>query len=279
MSRAIWKGTVSFGLIRIPVRLLPAERRSRPGFVMLDRRDHAHVGYRRVNEQTGEEVPWDDVVSGYEYEPGKYVEVAEEDIRNVTPRTYHTVRIEDFVRREDIPQLYFSKPYYLVPEPEGRRAYALLRAAIEQSGAIGVCRTAIQTREHLAALTSYLNVLTLVVMRYHDELQMAEEIDVPRGAVAGERISGREIGDARKLVDTMTVRWNPVRYPDRYGQRLSSWIERRVREERNEVSVAEEEEAEVRAANVLDISELLRQSIERRRGGGGPPELHRRAGH
>jgi DNA end-binding protein Ku len=279
MSKAIWKGTISFGLVAIPVRLVSAQRRSRPAFVMLDRRDHAHIGYRRVNERTGEEVPREEVVSGYEYERGRYVEVAEEDIRAVSPGTYHRVRIEDFVPRTEIPPSYFTKPYYLEPEPEGRRAYVLLRGAVEQTDAAGICRVVIHNREHLAALTSSFGVLTLVAMRYHEELQLAEEMEVPRGTAATEQITRREQADARRLVEAMTTGWNPIRYPDHYGQRLGSWIERRVREEKRELHPAEADEAEVRATNVLDISELLERSIERRRGERRPPELWRRTGH
>ena len=151
-GRPIWKGTINFGLVNIPVALYSAEADSSIDFDLLDKRDFSRVRYRRVNEKTGREVPWDEIVKGYEYKKGEYVALTDDDFLKANVEATQSIDILDFVDAADISPIYFDKPYYLVPLKNGQRAYALLREVLKRTGKVGIARVVIRTRQHLAAL-------------------------------------------------------------------------------------------------------------------------------
>src|SRR4051812_7766395 len=184
MARGLWKGAISFGLVNVPVELFSLEKRSRElDLTMLDRRDLAPVGYKRYNKASGKDVPWEDVVKGYEYADDKYVVLSEEDFRRANVEASRTVEIHGFVDIGAIPPLYFETPYYLAPAKRGEKAYALLRDALKKAGKAGIATVVIRTRQYLAAVLPQDDVLLLDTLRYADEIRSADELDI------GERLA------------------------------------------------------------------------------------------
>jgi len=179
MARPIWNGTISFGLLNVPVQLFSGDRSMDLHFRMLDSRDKRPVRYERVNSETGEEVPWKEIVKGFEYKKGSYVVVDEDDIRKAAPEKTETVEIEAFVERDSISPVYFDKPYFLVPAKKAEKGYVLLREALKQTGKIGIARVVIRTRQYLAALMPMDDALVLDLMRFPQELVKPEEMTHP----------------------------------------------------------------------------------------------------
>lgn len=260
MARAIWKGHISFGLVNVPVNLHSAERRSELSFHLLDSRDRARVRYQRVNEATGEEVPWDQIVKGYEYGDGSYVVIGDEDLRRAAPEATQAVEIEGFVDREDIDLLYFDKPYYLSPDKKGEKGYVLLREVLERTGKVGIARVVIRTRQYVAALLPRQEALVLNLLRYHEELRATEDLDLPAGSAAEHKISDKEIKMAEQLVAAMTEDWEPERYHDEYREKLMAWIDRKI--EAGDLAEAPEAEELEEAPATYNIMDLLKRSVE-----------------
>src|SRR4051795_1994210 len=180
MARGLWKGAISFGLVNVPVELYSAQKRSADlDLTMLDKRDMAPVGYKRVNKSTGKEVPWEDVVKGYEYEDDKYVVLSEEDFRRANPEAAKTVDITAFVDLADIAPQYFETPYFLAPGKRGEKAYALLRDAMAKAGKAGIATVVIRTKQYLAAVVPQDDALIMNTLRYHKELKTAEDLEIP----------------------------------------------------------------------------------------------------
>src|SRR5918992_2948376 len=199
MARGLWKGAISFGLVNVPVELYSAQKKSSElDMTMLDKRDLSPVGYKRVNKATGKEVPWDDVVKGYEYQDEKYVVLSEEDFRRANPEAAKTVGIQAFVDLAEIAPQYFETPYYLVPGKRGEKAYALLRETLKKAGKAGIATVMIRTKQYLAALIAQDDLLVLNTLRYHDELKKPSELDLPEA-----RVTSKELDMAMSLVDDM----------------------------------------------------------------------------
>src|SRR5690349_22652082 len=199
MARGLWKGAISFGLVNVPVELFSAQKRSSElDLTMLDRRDMAPVGYKRVNKTSGKEVPWEDVVKGYEYEDGQYVVLSEEDFRRANPELAKTVDIMAFVDRSDIAPHYFETPYYLGPGKRGEKAYALLRDALAKAGKVGIATVVIRTRQYLAAVIPQGELLVMNTLRYAAELRDPKELDIPAS-----KVTAKEIDLALRLMKAM----------------------------------------------------------------------------
>lgn len=263
MPRAIWKGSITFGLVNVPVSLFPAENRSDLHFNLLDARNKAHVRYERVNELTGEKVPWNEIVRAYEYEDGNYVILEENDFRRAAVESTQTVEIEDFVPRDDIELTYFDKPYYLVPGKRGEKGYILLRETLRRTGKAGIAKVVIRTRQYLAALVPEGNGLVLNLLRFHHELRQPSEFDLPGGNIEDYKISEKELAMAEKLVEAMSGEWQPEKYRDDYQEVLMKWIERKAREGPAALPSPEElEAARGPGAEIVDISELLKRSVQ-----------------
>lgn len=264
MPRSIWKGSISFGLVNIPVGLYSAESRDDVSFHLLDKRNMARVRYKRVNEQTGKEVPWEETVRGYEFEEGQYVVMTDEDLKRANPDSTQTVDIVDFVDLDDISPTYFDKPYYLAPDKKGRRSYALLRETLKRTRKVGIAKVVIRTKQYLSAVIAQDDVILLEILRFAHELRDPAELDLPEGK---EGVNERELDMAERLVEGMVDSWRPERYKDDYRRDLMGLIQERVKAGQLESpAVSGEEEKELRPARgqVVDLMALLKQSVEER---------------
>ncbi|MFO7653687.1 MAG: Ku protein [Candidatus Krumholzibacteriia bacterium] len=265
MPRAIWKGSISFGLLNVPVGVYPAEQRADLSFHLLDSRNHARVRYQRVNEETGEEVPWDQIIKGYEYDSGNYVLLGEEDFERVAVETTQTVEIQTFVERDEIDLTYFDKPYYLAPDRRGEKGYVLLRETLASTGKVGIAKVVIRTKQYLAALVPLGDALVLELMRFQQELRDPAELKLPSGKPADFKISPKELQMARTLVEAMSTAWDPSEYTDEYRERLMAYIDEKAA---NEGRVpATEAKAPPPPTKVVDMMEVLRRSLEEKQGG------------
>lgn len=261
MSRAIWQGHISFGLINIPVSLFSGENKSELHFHMVDSRNNARVRYERINEETGEEVPWNAVVKGYEYSDHNLVLLKEEDFKRADIKASQTIDIEDFIDEKSLDSLYFEKPYILVPGKKAEKSYVLLRETLKQTGKAGIAKVVIRTRQYVAALMPRGNALYLNLLRYYQELKQPTEYDLPAGGLEKYRISGREMDMAKKFVASLTVKWNPQKYKDKYRDSLLKWIKQKAKAGGKAIPPPQEVE-ETTDEGVIDIMELLQKSMK-----------------
>jgi DNA end-binding protein Ku len=258
--RAIWKGTISFGLVSIPISLFPATRREEIKFRLLRGSDMSPVNYKRVAEVDGKEVPWDKIVKGYEYEKGKFVVIKEEDFARVDVEATQTVDIINFVKLEEINPLLFSKPYYMQAEKGGDKAYGLLRDSLAENGKVGIAKVVIKERQHLAAIKAQHSGLMLELMRFPDEVIDADDFKAPRTPVA----SKAEHDMAEKLVESMTAKWEPENYHDDYKEGLQKLIEKKVASGDDEQPVPRKVR---KVTTAVDLVSVLQQSIRQTQGG------------
>lgn len=259
MTRAIWKGGISFGLVHIPVSLYSAEDSGADlDFTMLDKRDLAPIGYKRINKKTGKEVEWENIVKGYEYANDQYVVLSEEDFKRANVEATQTIDITDFVDADEIPSFYFERPYFLEPIKKGEKSYALLRETLKRTGKVGIANVVIHTRQHLAALLPYKNVLVLNLMRFADELRDPSELKLPESSAA----SDKEIEIAEQLVNGMSGQFEPKKYHDTYHEDLLALIERKVKAGETETLDDEPVAAPSKGAEVIDLMALLKRSVE-----------------
>jgi DNA end-binding protein Ku len=264
MARPVWSGSLSFGLLNIPVALMTGERKTDISFRMLDSRDNAPIRYERVNAETGEEVPWKDIVKAYEYDKGSYVVLEQEDIASAAPESHDAIDVEAFVEAGSIDPRYFEKPYVLVPAKKAEKGYVLLREALEKTGRIGIARVVIRTREHLCAVMPYGNALLLLMMRYPQELVDFDEYAIPEGAKGDYRITPKELAFSEQLIETMSGEFDPKEYRDEFRERLHKVIDDRMKANGVVRRAPEEPEAEEgTATNVVDFMSLLQKSIDR----------------
>ena len=261
--KPIWTGTISFGLLNVPVQLMPGERSADLHFRMLDSRDRKPIRYERINAETGDEVPWKEVVKAFEYSKGNYVLLDDDEIRKAAPEATQTVQIEAFVDRADIDPRYFDKPYYLVPASKAEKGYVLLREILKKTSKLGISRVVIRTRQYLAALLPQDHALVLVLMRFPQEIVEAAEYAFPEGSLRKYRISSQELAMGEKLIDSMTTAWEPAAYKDDFRARLRKVIDAKIaRQQGRKVKVAPQESAATPAAtNVIDFTTLLKKSL------------------
>jgi DNA end-binding protein Ku len=258
--RAIWKGSISFGLVNIPIALYPATRKEELKFRLLRATDHSPVNYKRVAARDGKEVPWDQIVKGYEYEKGKFVVLDEKDFQRVDLEATQTVDIQDFVELEEIDPMYFYKPYYLEPQKGGDKAYALLREALADTKKVGIAKVVIKTRQYLAGVKALKNVLVLELMHFAEELADPEKLHVPKKLEVGKR----EKDMAKALVESMTSKWAPEKYHDDYREALMDVIEEKVESGGKEI---EEKPKEKRpSTKVIDLVAVLQESLAKSQG-------------
>ena len=256
MARAIWKGSISFGLVNIPIALYPATRREEFKFRLLRKSDLSPVSYKRVAEKDGKEVPWDQIVKGYEYEKGKYVVLKDEDFERVDLEATQTVDIQDFVDQEEINPMFFYKPYYLEPQKGGDKAYALLRDALKDSGKVGIAKVVIKTRQYLAGVKPEDGALVLELMHFADELADSGKLHVPKKTEVGKR----EINMAKSLIDSMSSKWNPEKYKDDYREALMEVIEEKV--EAGGKEIEEKPKKAPKPTKIIDLVSVLQKSLE-----------------
>ena len=260
MPRPIWKGHISFGLVNVPVVLFNAERRADLSFRMIDSRNAARIRYERVNEETGEEVPWDKIIKGYEYEDGNYVLFSEEELEHASPEMTRTIEIEQFIDLGDIDVRYFDRPYVLVPGNKGEKGYVLLREAIADAGKAGIARVVIRARQYLAALIAQDNALVLELLRYQQELVDLSEFDVPSHDLREHGVTKKEIELATKLIGGMTAEWEPSKFHDEYRDALMKLVQRKIETGQTEAIDVEEAEGEP-IPSTINFMDVLKKSV------------------
>lgn len=272
MARAFWKGSISFGLVEIPVTLRPALESKDLSFTLLNRKDFAPVGYKRYDKNTGREVPWEQIVRGYEYEPDEYVVLTDEELRAANANATQTIEIVEFVDGAEIDPLYFDTPYYVEPQKRGSKSYALLRDALRKSGRVGIARVVLRTRQHLAALLVRGEALVLNLLRYAHEIRSPKDLDVP--AKSDARVAPREVQMAEKLIEGMTGRWKPEEFQDEYRDDVLALVKKKIRSNQTHTIVepGPDESAPAPRREVVDLMPLLKESLERHRGGRAAPK-------
>ena len=262
-SRAIWKGSIDFGLVNIPVSLYSAEAPANLDFDMLDKRDFSRIRYRRVNEKTGKEVSWEQIIKGYQYKKGEYVALTDDDFRRANVEATQSITITDFVDATEIRPIYYDKPYYLEPIKNGRRAYALLREVMRKTGKVGIANVVIRSRQHLAVLLVDGPRLILNLLRFPHELRDPSDLEIPESSSKGTGISQQEIKMAERLVESMVGKWTPEKYHDEYRDDLLKLIDKKVDSGKTKViAPAERAERPQRQGKVIDIMHLLQQSVK-----------------
>jgi DNA end-binding protein Ku len=251
MARPIWSGTISFGLVSVPVRMFPATQSKELRFHFLDRRDLTPIGYDKVRKDSGESVPADEIVRGFEIEKGRYVPIDDADLDRLDIELTHSIDICDFVSLDEIDPIYFRKAYYLAPQEGAEKPYRLLVRALEETGKVGIAKVVIRNKQHLAALRAHDGVLVLETMYYADEIRQPESVD-GKG-----RLQQAEVEMAKSLVENLSDSFEPEKYDDNYRKELMELIRAKAKGQKLP-EPKEEEEGEV-----VDLMAALRESVER----------------
>jgi len=257
--RPLWKGAITFGLVTIPVSLYPATSREELKFRLLRASDQSPVNYKRVAEADGKEVPWDQIVKGYEHEKGKYVILKEEDFARVDVEATQTVDIMNFVKIEDVDPLLFYKPYYLEVAKGGDKAYTLLHDALLDTGKIAIAKVVIRSRQHLAAVKSQKDGLMLELMHFPKELVDVEEFKQPAARTVGKA----ELQMAKQLIASMSSEWEPAKYNDDYHEALEKLVEEKIEHPGQRAPAPAKKK---KATNVVDLVAVLQESLQQSKG-------------
>ena len=255
MARALWKGSISFGLVNIPIELHTAVRNHRPRFRMLHAKDRSPIRFERVCIKDGRPIAWEDLVKGYEYAKGRFVVLTKEDFQAAAVEKTRTVDIIDFVKSQEIDDRFFETPYYLVPAKGGERAYALLREAIREADRVGIAKFILRDAQHLAAVEVIGDALVLSVMRFADELVDTKNFNFPPAT----NLRKPELDMAKALVHNLASEWDPAKYTDQYRENLLRIIQGKVKGKDVEL----EPMTERPRADVVDLMERLRRSLEK----------------
>jgi DNA end-binding protein Ku len=240
MARAIWTGSISFGLLNVPVRLYSAVSRKSVSFRELRASDGSRIRHRRVAEADGEEVPYEEIVKGYEIAPEQYVVLTRDELEELDPKKTKAIEIQDFVDLDEIDPIYFDHPYYLGPQKGAEKAYALLVKAMADSRKVAVARFVLRNRESLAAIRPTDKVLTMATMRFADEVVSPDELGDEVIPEDGRKLEKREVEMAKQLIDSLSTDFDAEKYRDEYREELLSLIERKARGEEVVESVSEE---------------------------------------
>ena len=268
MARPIWRGSLSFGLVAIPVQLHTAVRENRPRFRLLHAKDKSPIKYERVCQRDGTPVAWEDLVKGYEYQKGRYVVLTKEDFKAAAVEKDRRVQVSDFVPAEAIDDRYFDQPYYLLPDKGGEHAYVVFHQALKETGRIGIGKVVLRERQHLVAVESIDDRLVLTMLRFANEV-----IDAPEMAGAERiKVAPKELKLASDLIEALAAEWKPEQYKDDYQENLQEVISSKLKGETVEL---EGEERPMRA-EVIDLAERLRASLKaasgaRKSRGASPP--------
>jgi DNA end-binding protein Ku len=248
VARAIWSGVISFGLVSIPVRMYTATESKELKFHFLDRRDMAPIGYDKVNKETGESVPQDEIIRGFEVGKGQFVELTEEDIDRLDVELTHAIDICDFVSIDEIDPLYFRKGYYLLPQEGAEKPYRLLLEALDETGRSAIAKVTIRNKQHLAAIRPVGDTLVLETMYYADEVRRPEAAPKPQ-------VRAPEVEMAKTLIENLVAKWDPGRYHDRYRSQLLDLLRKKAKGKPLPEPSSEE------GGEVVDLMEALRQSV------------------
>jgi DNA end-binding protein Ku len=265
MARSLWSGTISFGLVSVPVRMVGATESKELRFHFLDKHDLQPIGYDKVRRDTGEHVDRDDIVRGFEVEKGRFVPLEEEDLDRLDIELTKTIEICDFVDLDQIDPIYFRKAYYLEPQEGAERPYRLLTRALEETGKVAIAKVVIRNKQHLAALRPWDGVLVLETMYYHDEVRQPERVG------GNGKLRKAEVEMAKSLVENLSAKFDPAKYDDTYRKELLELL--RAKAEGEPLPPAEEEPE----GEVVDLMAALRESVERTQKKGGGRKRARKA--
>ena len=264
MPHAIWKGAISFGLVHVPVTLYPAAQDVSIDFDWLDKRTMDPVGYKRVNKITGKEIEKEYIVKGIKQENGEYIVLSDEEIETAYPKTTQTIEIDSFVKASEISFNLLEQPYFLEPGAKADKVYALLREAMKQAEVIGIARVVLHTKEHLAALIPIDNCLMLNTIRWASEIRSPKDIKLP--ANGKKDLKETELKMAKQLINELTSVWKPDDYKDTFSHSIHSLVDKKVKAgEGKTVTSLEESPTEMADSNVLDLTELLAKSLQKRK--------------
>ncbi|MES2939695.1 MAG: Ku protein [Pseudomonadota bacterium] len=262
-TRSLWKGAISFGLVHIPIGLYSATAESDLDFDWLDKRTMDPVGYKRVNKKTGKEIDKDDIVKGIQYHKGEYVLLSPEEIEDAYPKTTQTIEIEAFVDVDDVPFVYLERPYYTAPINKGERVYALLREALKQTGKAGIARVVIRAKQHLAVLMPCGPALVLNLMRWGNEIRSWDDLPLPSTGAKSKSLKDTELKMAKQLIEDMSGSWSAEEYRDSFRDAVMKLVEAKAKAgETESVEPLEEAPDTGKSADVIDLTELLRRSLQ-----------------
>lgn len=263
MAKSLWKGELSFGLVSIPVSLVSVEEKNELHFHLLDSKTKARVRYLRVSEVTGKEIPWNDIVKGYEYEKDSYIIVDEKAFEKASPSLFKSIDIEEFVNLDDIDNLYYSKPYYLQPESKNKKAYVLLREALKKSNKVGVAKVILRTKESLSLILPHDHALLLYLIHFADEIKDEADINVPKEDIKTYKIADKEIKMAEALIKDMTAPWKPEKYHNEYRETMQKWLDQQTAKQSKSTKKASKK---LSASNdsVVDFISLLKESMNKK---------------
>lgn len=262
MAHAIWKGQISFGLVSIPVALISAEDRSTAiSFHQVDKRNGARIKYKRINVETEEEVPWEDIAKGYEYTEDNTFIVQKGELQRIAGENAKTIAIETFVDKDSINFIDIERTFYLEPDKKGDKGYVILREALASSHKIGIAKVIISTKEYLAAVSVYKDALVVYTLHYADEMRDVKDLAIPAKDLKKYKVSSKEIDIAKKLIQSMSSKWNPKAYKDEYKEAVQQWIE----EKANNLPTSKMKSRAPKAerGKVVNFVDLLRKSIEK----------------
>jgi DNA end-binding protein Ku len=264
VARGIWKGSIAFGLVEVPVVLQSAVKSSATvRFTQLDKRDMSPVGNRHYNKATGEEVAWEDVVKGFEYEKGRFVVLSEEELDRAEVKGAHTIEILEFVKAPDIEPVLFDTPYYVTPQHANSRGYAILREALRKSGKVGIARVVIRTKEHVAAIFPRDGLLCLDLLRYPAEVKEPKEVETPEQDEKAIKVKDSEVEMAMRLIDGMTGKFQPKEHKDAWREAVLALVQKKIKAGKTEVALEPEAQEEKDTAEVYDLMPLLEESVKK----------------
>lgn len=265
MTRAIWNGAISFGLVNIPVSLYSAASESGLDFEWLDKRTIEPVGYKRINKRTGQEIEKENIVKGISYNGEQYVILTDDEIRNALVQSTQSIEIESFVFMSEIPLEYIERPYYLAPVGRGAKSYALLREVLLQTKRAGVARVVIHTKQHLAVLIPSGPLLVLILLRWKSQIRSWSELPLPPEGIASSGLTERELSMAKQLVDSMSEPWEPEKFQDTFTTEVMDLVEKKVKTGHTETIMQLDEKMKDPApTNLIELTELLQRSLRRR---------------
>lgn len=253
--RAMWTGALSFGLINIPVRLFSATQDHSLSFNLLHKKDLSPIRYARICKADGKEIPYEDIVKGYEYQKGDYVILVDEDFKRANVKKTKTIDMVEFTDEKEIDPIFYEKPYYLEPDKGADKAYVLLREALQKSKKVGVAKFVLHNREHLGIIKPYNQLIVLNQLRYESEIREFKELHLP----SKEEVSSKEIAMAIKLIDQLTAHFNPEDFQDTYTDELKAIIDEKAKGKKPKKG----KEKEPKITNVQDIMSMLKQSLEK----------------
>lgn len=262
MAKSIWNGDISFGLVSIPVSLVPVEENNELKFHLLDAKTKSKVHYQRISEASGKEVAWNQIVKGWEYEKGSYIVVDESAFKKASPEVFKTIDIDEFVDLSEIDNLYYSKPYYLQPESKNKKAYVLLREALKRTNKVGVAKVIIRTKESLSLIIPHEHALLLYLIHFADEIRPEKEVNIPTDDIKAYKVADKEIKMAEALIEDMTTQWKPEKYHNEYRETIQKWLDQQMAKVKK--SGKKSSSISKNSESVIDFVSLLKESMKKK---------------